>query len=323
MDWQNERYVRVYIRDTVTLTMLGWEARALLWELLRKVDRAGVLDLGGHPPVQAVAALVGIPVEVVERCLPKLTEGDDPTVVVNETALLVPNHMEAQEAVQSNAQRQRESRARRLALASDVTPRHAPSRGVTPSHAGSHPVTPRDEPSRNVTDCHVVSRGVTSSHPSLAVPSLAVPNEPTQPSQIDARARDSGASQIAMDLAHIAPRGRRPLAATGKVRAKLDELCDAQTPAAIRDVVAKLAAVIDAGKLGALRWPNLKPGEDPWDASYLFSGWWERIARQLDRVTVETDDDGVESVTISGGSGDAAQLSELGERLLAQEDEHA
>lgn len=181
MDWQNERYVRVYIRDTVTLTMLGWEARALLWELLRKVDRAGVLDLGGHEPTAAVAAMVGIPLEVVERCLPLLTAGDDPTVVINEAALLLPNHMEAQEATQSNAQRQRESRAKRLAQA------HA----VTSSHTPSHPVTERDDPSQNVTDCHVQSHAVTSSHSSLAVPNQ--PSPTNQPSEsVNARAHDSG-----------------------------------------------------------------------------------------------------------------------------------
>ena len=43
MDWANERYVRLYTRDTVTWKMWPWEARAIFPLLMRKVDRAGVL----------------------------------------------------------------------------------------------------------------------------------------------------------------------------------------------------------------------------------------------------------------------------------------
>ena len=48
MDWSNERYVRVYTRDTTTWKILSWEARALLQFLIRKVDRSGVVDTGRH-----------------------------------------------------------------------------------------------------------------------------------------------------------------------------------------------------------------------------------------------------------------------------------
>jgi len=43
MDWSNERYVRVYTRDTAEYLALCWQAKALLSLLLRKCDRAGVV----------------------------------------------------------------------------------------------------------------------------------------------------------------------------------------------------------------------------------------------------------------------------------------
>src|SRR4051794_1870175 len=44
--WEDERYVRFYVRDTTDWLMLSWKAQGLFGLILRKVDRAGVLDLG-------------------------------------------------------------------------------------------------------------------------------------------------------------------------------------------------------------------------------------------------------------------------------------
>jgi len=110
MHWENERYVRVYVRDTVELLALGWEGRALLWEILRKADRAGVVPLG-KAGARGLAALTGVPVEVVERVLPVLIS--DGCVEMSGTNLVVPNFIEAQEASMSSAARQRECRERR------------------------------------------------------------------------------------------------------------------------------------------------------------------------------------------------------------------
>jgi hypothetical protein len=110
MHWENERYVRIYVRDTVELLALGWEGRALLWEILRKADRAGVVPLG-KAGARGLAALTGVPVEVVERVLPILIS--DGCVEMSGTNLVVPNFIEAQEASMSSAARQRECRERR------------------------------------------------------------------------------------------------------------------------------------------------------------------------------------------------------------------
>jgi hypothetical protein len=116
MRWSDERYVRLYTRDTIEWTMLPWEARALFPLLLRKVDRAGLLDLGKHG-AKGLAVTVGLPIHVVEPGLAGLLE--DGCVVQNGTVVLVKNFIEAQETVASNAQRCKEYRARQRAAARD------------------------------------------------------------------------------------------------------------------------------------------------------------------------------------------------------------
>ena len=46
MNWPDERYVRLYTRDTPSWLMLSFPAQGLFCLLLRKVDRAGTLELG-------------------------------------------------------------------------------------------------------------------------------------------------------------------------------------------------------------------------------------------------------------------------------------
>ncbi len=139
MDWSNERYVRVYTRDTVTWQLLSWQAQGLLLCLLRKVDRAGVLDIGAHAPERAVAAVTGWPLEVVEAALPELLKAGP--VEVSNGALVYPNYIAANEAKQSDAQRSRESRARRRDRA------RSQERGDIDTERDERtcpPVTPRD-----------------------------------------------------------------------------------------------------------------------------------------------------------------------------------
>src|SRR5689334_6487800 len=114
MDWTNERYVRLYIRDTPEWSLWTWEARALFCLLLRAVDRAGTLDMGRSGP-RALAALLRMPLDVVERALPELLE--DGCLERHGDVLLVRNYIEAQEAAQSDKVRQQESRERRRAEA--------------------------------------------------------------------------------------------------------------------------------------------------------------------------------------------------------------
>jgi hypothetical protein len=165
MRWSDEPYIRVYTRDTVEWDMLPWESRALWPLLLRKVDRAGLLELGKHG-ARGLASLVKLPVHVVEVGLAGLL--DDGCVELRGTVLVVPNFHEAQTAAQSDAQRKREERARAVANARlvELTTRDE-SQNVT---APSEFVTP---PSQNVTESHHLSRPVTNGHSDLSSSDLS------------------------------------------------------------------------------------------------------------------------------------------------------
>jgi hypothetical protein len=110
MDWANERYVRVYTRDTVDWSLLSWQARSLWLHLMRKFDRAGCIYLGRHG-VRGLAVLVGMPFEVVDQAVEELAK--DGCVELRGEWLVAKNFIDAQEADQTDAQRAREYRARR------------------------------------------------------------------------------------------------------------------------------------------------------------------------------------------------------------------
>lgn len=159
MDWSNERYVRLYVRDTVNWKLLGWEGQTVLMHVLRKLDRAGAMDLSGVPPEQAIEALTDLPAEVISVGLPRLLERE--VMLIAGDLLVMPNFLDAQEAPQSDAERARAARERR--------------RDRARLEAA---VTKRDEPSQNVTDCHGASRarhtashGVTPRHSYPSYPS--------------------------------------------------------------------------------------------------------------------------------------------------------
>jgi hypothetical protein len=154
MDWANERYVRLYTRDTPEWLCMDWQGRALWPLLIRKVDRSGVLAtrLGSR----GVAALVGLPVEVVDVGMTALLA--DGCLRDHQLGFVIPNFIEAQETPQSDTQRKRDSRERRRVVTNrdigsqNVTESHTESHGVTRSHTESHAVTPiRSEPSPDQT----------------------------------------------------------------------------------------------------------------------------------------------------------------------------
>lgn len=164
MRWEDERYVRVYTRDTATWKTLPWQARALLPLLMRKLDRAGLMELGGEG-ASGIAAVLDLPATVVRPGLAALVKKG--VVVMTDTTLVMPNFLEAQEVQKSDALRKREQRERdRLKgmelqkvcpeVSRDVTNSHERSRDVTPVTFGHVLVTPslavpcRDVPTRAV-----------------------------------------------------------------------------------------------------------------------------------------------------------------------------
>lgn len=190
MRWEDERYVRWYTRDTIDWHFLSFEAQGLMGLILRKADRAGILDLGRHGK-KGVAAAVGHPnrADAVLLALEELLA--DGCVVIREDKLIIPNFIAAQETVSSDAQRKRDQRERdrdkamadgfvgsRAGADVSVTVSRSQSQNVTVGHETGQSVTKRDQKSRHgVTAGHTESQAVTPNRAVPSVPSCAVPSE--------------------------------------------------------------------------------------------------------------------------------------------------
>lgn len=177
MRWEDERYVRIYTRDTPEWTALSWDARAVFWGLLRRCDRAGILRVG-KAGLRALAGVIPAPLDVVERAVPELLA--DGCLLAAEGAYIVPNFLKAQEAISTDAQRKRDQRerdrARMMAEGVQGTP-SALDKAAALERSG---VTVGDAASLvGVTPSHINNPPVTSSHsvPSRAVPDCAVPEK--------------------------------------------------------------------------------------------------------------------------------------------------
>lgn len=196
MRWSDEKYVRVYTRDTIDWLGLSFEAQGLLALILRKVDRAGLAKLGRHGK-RGVAVLVGHPTrwETIAPALEELLS--DGCVRIDGDVLVVPNFIEAQEAIQTDAQRKRSQRERdRDIAAARVAYPIDWSRNVT---GDGESVTKRDRESRNVTNCpaeaergHAESRAVTSGH------SDPIRSEPSDPDLTPPPAASVSCSQLTL-----------------------------------------------------------------------------------------------------------------------------
>lgn len=145
MNFEDEPYVRLYVRDTKTWLRLGFEGQCVLMFLLRKLDKAGVLD-GMEELVSDVALVTGVPEAIVAVGMPRLL-GRGVFQWIGDR-LIMPNYIEAQTAIRTDKARQRDMREKRVAQARLVTPRDSS-------------VTPRDEVSREPTPDHGSSHGVT------------------------------------------------------------------------------------------------------------------------------------------------------------------
>jgi hypothetical protein len=186
VNWSDERYVRLFTRDSVTWLSWRWETRCTLALLLRKVDRSGVLDTGRTDKAKALALTLMMPLEVVTVALEELLASG--TAEVADGSIVLPNFIAAQEAVISDRQRQKDLRERRLAETRANERNNGDAR-----HAVSH----------GVTDGHAVSRGVTP-----AVPSRAVPSVPSVPSQ-DEKKGETPSVPLPLELLPDTPKTKR------------------------------------------------------------------------------------------------------------------
>lgn len=189
MRWEDERYVRVYTRDTTDWLCLSFAAQGLFCLLLRKVDRAGVLPLG-KAGRKGVAIAIGHAREwaALEGPLDELQA--DGCIEIQGDRLVIPNFLAAQEAESSDRARARKYREKARDLARG---------GIAPLKVT---VTPRDA---TVTprDASVTEHDATVT-PSRAVPYCTVPN---QEEGIPRFARDPCAEPVADAPASTPPPG--------------------------------------------------------------------------------------------------------------------
>jgi hypothetical protein len=200
VDWGDERFVKLYSRNTPDWLVLSFEAQALIALIMRVLDRAGVLDLGRQGK-RGVAIAIGHPHRwaTIEPALDELLANGDPQApfVLAGNKLVMRNFLEAQSAKQSDRVRQQESRARRRDIAAAVA-----AGIVEPSH-----VTSRDDESQDVTESHDRSREVTIGH-SDADTDADVPEEKPDPSSL----RSSGAPPVTIRDSEVGEAAPAPVA---------------------------------------------------------------------------------------------------------------
>ena len=142
MNWSDEPWIKLYTRDTVGYKLLPWQSKVLISVIMRKLDRAGVMDIGEYYATDAVSVMIDVPVDVVSVGLEPLLKSGVFEVVG--CTLVCPNFIEAQGAKQSDKARQQVSRQRRR----DQAIRDEQSQNVTDGHELSHVVTNRIELNR-------------------------------------------------------------------------------------------------------------------------------------------------------------------------------
>lgn len=111
MDWSSERYVRLYVRDTTTWMLLGFEGQAIFALLLRKLDRTGILEIDGAEPWEAAMLHLRCSEETARLGMQRLLDRKVFEHVSGK--LILPNYVEAQEASMTPQMRQKEHRLRR------------------------------------------------------------------------------------------------------------------------------------------------------------------------------------------------------------------
>ena len=201
MNFDDERFVKIYPRNTTNWKLLGWEGRCVLMMLLREVDRAGCLDIEGG--MEGLALLLDLPPDVTVRGFVACVKRG--SVVQNGNLAIIPNFVRAQDARQTDRVRQAESRARRREVAMSqtvtnvtrtVTDCDQPSHAVTPSHTESHDVTLRLDQNRSE------QTNLSCAKPDQSQPELAlVPQQAADSSKASAKpSKAQIQAQVALGL---------------------------------------------------------------------------------------------------------------------------
>jgi hypothetical protein len=153
VNWSEEKYVKLFVRDTPTWRAWPWQARATAPLLMRVLESEGSLSVGRLDPTRAVALTVNLPDEVVAPGLAAMLE--DGTLEFRDGRLWWPKFEEAQESRKSDALNSRDYRARqrtkrnaqvaevstttRQTTSDAVRQRQTPSASSTAQHSTAQP----------------------------------------------------------------------------------------------------------------------------------------------------------------------------------------
>jgi len=121
-DWQDERWIKLYVRDEPEWLVLHWKWRGLFDEILKRLEPSGTMRLGRIGRKAIAASLSAVWDAELEEGVSVLEEDGAIRFLDDESVLVVPNFIEAQEAKQSDKARQRKRRERARVF-TDVTQR--------------------------------------------------------------------------------------------------------------------------------------------------------------------------------------------------------
>lgn len=163
MNFEDERWVKLYTRDTTSWRMLTWQARTVLLHAFRKADRAGAIDLD-NDGMDGLAVMLDLPIDVVEQGMHGkrglLERGVVTLDLTGGGTFLLPRFLEAQAAISSGKARSQASRElakatveRGLEPRGDMKTilRHTTSSGVSSEDALSSDATETGMPSQKKT----------------------------------------------------------------------------------------------------------------------------------------------------------------------------
>ena len=149
LEWDQERWVKVYVRDSGDFAMLSWDAKALLLMLWRKADPLGVV----RSAARCLPAFLGHRENATQIAQGLADLEAIGAVEVRPDSLRLLEFVDAQSAVLSDRVRQAAHRERKAVSGNtiesqNVTESHAMSRDVTHGHAASRDVTTRQDQTR-------------------------------------------------------------------------------------------------------------------------------------------------------------------------------
>lgn len=149
LEWDQERWVKVYVRDSGDFAMLSWDAKALLLMLWRKADQLGVV----RSAARCLPAFLGHRENAAQIAQGLADLEAIGSVEVRPDSLRLLEFVDAQSAVLCDRVRQAARRDRKAVSGNtlesqNVTESHAMSRDVTHGHAASRDVTTRQDQTR-------------------------------------------------------------------------------------------------------------------------------------------------------------------------------